>query len=131
MNAPSHFLVPLLRRTNRPLALRNGRDGRSVADTLESAFDSSSRRQGLLGREEIPEGTALIIAPCSAVHTVGMQFPIDVIFATKDGCVVKTRSRVPPWRMAGAFRSFAAIELRAGSLEQSGVQPGDRLEIAE
>ena len=131
MSPPSHFLVPLLRCTNRPLALRNGRDGRALANSLEAAFDSSSRRQGLLGREAIPEGTALIIAPCSAVHTVGMEFPIDVIFANKDGRVVKTRSRVPPWRMAAAFCAFAAIELRAGSLEQSGVQPGDHLEIAE
>jgi uncharacterized membrane protein (UPF0127 family) len=43
---------------------------------------------------------------------------------------VKTRSRVPPWRLAGALRAFAVIELSAGVVERSRTQPGDMLEVA-
>lgn len=131
MRRPTHFLAPLLRRSHHHLALRNGRNGRPLAASLEPAFESASRRRGLLGREGIPDGTALIIAPCAAVHTVGMQFPIDVVFANRMGRVLKIMNRVRPWRIAAALRAFAAIELPAGSVERSGTQTGDVLEIAE
>ena len=99
MTRNGHFLAPLLTPIPRRLTLRNVRTGLALATILESAFDSTSRRRGLLGRERLPEGTALVIAPCAAVHTFFMRFTIDIVFARRDGLVVKTRSRVPPRRL--------------------------------
>jgi len=76
------------------------------------------------------EGSAIIIAPCSAVHTFFMRFSIDVVFAARDGRVLKARRGVSPWRVAAAWRAFAAIELPAGTIERTGTRHGDRLEIA-
>ena len=125
------FLSPLLRSASSPHALTNTRHGRIVARTLLTAFDSKSRKKGLLGRDSLPEGTALIIAPCQGIHTFSMRFAIDVAFVAKDGRVLKVRQAVPPRRIAVALRAFAVIELPAGALGASDTRPGDRLQIEE
>ena len=125
------FLAPLLRSGGSSLALTNARHQRIVARTLLTAFDSKSRRTGLLGRDSLPEGSALIIAPCQAIHTFSMRFAIDVAFVAKDGLVLKVRQAVPPRRIAVSLRAFAVIELRAGALQASDTRPGDRLQVTE
>jgi uncharacterized protein len=121
------FLSPLLRTDAAAHVLENVRTQRVIAEHLLTAFDSTSRRQGLLGRDGLPDGSALIIAPSNAVHTFFMRFPIDILFVRRDGNVIKMRSAVRPWRIAGSLRAFAVIELAAGSLAQSQTTPGDRL----
>lgn len=71
----------------------------------------------------------MIIAPCSAVHTFFMKFPLDLIFVAKDGRVLKTRRRIPAWRISGRLGAFAVIELAAGALGASQCEVGDRLEV--
>ena len=107
--------------------LENVSTQRVIAEQLLTAFDSASRRQGLLGRDSLPGGSALIIAPSNAVHTFFMRFPIDILFVRRDGHVIKVRSAVRPWRIAASLRAFAVIELPAGSLAQSKTTRGDRL----
>ena len=96
------------------MALRNLRTGLVVAATLEPAFDSTSRKRGLLGRDGLPESHALIIAPSNMVHTFFMRFPIDILIVSRSGLVVK-----------------AVVEMRAGSLTGSGTRTGDTLSLAE
>lgn len=123
------FLDPLLRGNVQNCRLVNARTGRPVADTLLTAFDSRTRRTGLLKHESLPEGTALILAPTSAIHTFFMQFPIDVVFVAKNGLVLKVRSAMPPWRIAGALRGYAVIELRSGALTKSDTRSDDTLVV--
>jgi uncharacterized membrane protein (UPF0127 family) len=122
-----HFLTPLLAKTGGEYVLRHEASGRTLATTLETAFDSASRNRGLLGRHGLPPDTALIIAPCSSIHTCFMRFPIDVVFVRKDGTVARVRDQVGPWRAAIAFGGFAAIELAAGRAAAIQVRAGDRL----
>jgi uncharacterized protein len=63
------------------------------------------------------------------VHTFFMRFPIDILFVSRDGTVVKARPNVPAWRIAGALKGFAVIELRAGALSESQTHRGDRLAL--
>ena len=63
---------------------------------LETAFDSGTRRRGLLGRDDLAAGTAMVLAPCNAVHTCRMRFPIDVVFAARDGRVTRSCGGWPP-----------------------------------
>ena len=51
-----------------------------MADRLVPAFDSQTRRTGLLKHTSLDEGEAMIIAPTSAVHTWFMKFDIDIAF---------------------------------------------------
>jgi len=126
-----HFLTPLLKGDAGGYALIvNGR-GTALATTIEPAFDSASRRKGLLGRDGLPAGTALVIAPCNAIHMFSMRFAIDVVFAAKDGRVTKVCHDVQPWRIAASLGAFAAIELAAGEAGESGVEKGDRLMLVQ
>jgi uncharacterized membrane protein (UPF0127 family) len=113
------------------MMLRNQRTGAVVASILEPAFESAARKRGLLGRDGLAPGHALIIAPSNMVHTFFMRFPIDIVIVSKKGVVVKASAAVPARRIVGALRGFAVIEMAAGSLAGSGTRAGDTLLLVE
>lgn len=120
------FLTPLLSGPA-PCLLRNERAEQVLASQIELAGDSKTRRRGLLGRDRLEPGHALVIAPCGSVHTFFMRFSIDVLFITRKGRVVKCAHEVRPWRIALALTAYAAIELPAGTLRRTGTRRGDQL----
>jgi uncharacterized protein len=124
-----HFLQPLLRPAPPAYGLWNERSGRWLAERVLAAFDSSSRRQGLLGRSGLDSGTALVLAPCWAVHTAFMRFPIDLAFVGKDGRIRRLSTSVHPWRIRAFPGAFAVVELAAGALAASQSQSGDPLRL--
>ena len=126
----AHFLQPLLRRAVASPVLLNTRSTLPVATILETAFESADRKKGLLGRDGLGPGQAMIIAPTNLVHTFAMRFPIDILFVARDGRVLKVRAGVPPRRIAGSLRAFAVIELAAGQAAASDTRAGDILEVA-
>jgi len=102
---------------------------RVVVPDLEVAVESATRKKGLLGRDGLSDGCGLVIAPTNAVHTFFMRFPIDIVFVTRAGEVVKVCQAVRAWRMAAAFRAYAVIELAAGGAAQAGLRVGDRVVV--
>jgi len=64
------------------------------------------------------------------IHTWFMRFPIDVLFLDRSGIVVGLRSNLQPYRLAGALRTAAVLELPAGAIAGSGTEVGDRVDIA-
>jgi uncharacterized membrane protein (UPF0127 family) len=123
------FLTPLLKEPQSAFKLINRRNGRILAEQVITAFDSKSRNHGLLGRDGFQPGNALIIAPTNAIHTWFMRFPIDVVFIARDGRVVKVRHQLRPWRMSGALRGYAVIELPAGTLAAADTIADDDLSL--
>jgi uncharacterized membrane protein (UPF0127 family) len=123
------FLSPMLAAPEKRFGLYCDRSQTVIATMVETAFDSTARRRGLLGRTSFEPRSALIIAPCSAIHTFFMRMVIDVVFASRDGRVLKTYSRVPRWRVAFARGGFAAIELPEGTVEEVSIRDGDRLHL--
>jgi uncharacterized protein len=121
------FLKPLLGDRHGAWVLTTA-NGAVLAPQLETALDSASRRRGLLGRETWT-GSALVIAPCNAVHTWFMRFAIDVLFVNRSGTIVGMRRALPPWRIAWTWRAFATIELPAGTADRFGLREGDQLAI--
>jgi uncharacterized protein len=125
----NHFLSPLVSSPHQRWGLRDAATGRVLAARLETAFDSQSRKKGLLGRDRFEPGSGLVIAPCGGIHTFFMRFPIDVLFAARDGRVVNVHDAVRPWRLALGLRGFCAIELPAHVARDGGVRVGHRLEL--
>jgi len=123
------FLTPLLRMGAAAHVLQNSRNGQCVASEVWTAFDSKTRRKGLLGRNSMPAGSALIIAPSNSIHTFFMRFPIDIAFVTRDGRIVGIRAALPAWRIALSLRAYAVVELPAGSLARSETRVGDVLAV--
>jgi uncharacterized protein len=124
------FLNPILATPQAPWVLRNARHDGVVARVVETAFESRSRNRGLLGRSSLAEDGALILAPCSSIHTCFMQFAIDVAFVDRDGHILRARRALRPWRLQAALRASAVIELAAGALDRSDTRVGDRLYLA-
>lgn len=125
----STFLRPLRTAAGDPCSLVNVRTGSVIAEVVESALDSKSRRKGLLGRDSLADSHALVLAPCGSVHTFGMRFPIDVLFMNADGSVIKIVERMGAWRMAGSLQACITVELPTGSVQRHHVLTGDRLSI--
>ena len=102
------------------------RDGEVLA-SLEEATTWRERKRGLLGRDGY-EG-ALLIRPCSSVHTLGMRFDLDVAFCDEDLNVLSTL-RMPRWRVGRPRPSSAwVLEAEAGAFERWRLRPGDHLEV--
>jgi Flp pilus assembly protein TadG len=78
----------------------------------------------------LDEAAAMLLAPCTSVHTVGMRFPIDVVFVDRQGYALKVVRNLRPWRIALSIGGSAVIEMAAGSLRWGQVVPGDRLYLA-
>jgi len=125
------FLRPLLRDTRSNHAIHNIRNGRILASDLIVAFDSKTRKTGLLKHDSLADGSAMLIAPTNAVHTFFMRFPIDIAFVSRDGLIVKTYAALPPWRIAAALRAHAVIEMPAGTLARNETGVGDILSISQ
>jgi uncharacterized membrane protein (UPF0127 family) len=127
----SHFLTPMLAEPTKSWGLQCVTTGQVVATRLDAAFDAASRKKGLLGRDTMPEGNGLVIAPCGGIHTFFMRFPIDVLFLARDGRVMKLCEAVKPWRLALAPTAFCVIELPANSARRAGVLRGERVAVIE
>jgi uncharacterized protein len=108
----------------------NDRTRSAVALEVDVAATRATRRRGLLGRESLGATEGLLLSPCKAVHTVGMRFPIDVIFIDRDGRAVRIVPALAPWRIAMSARAKAVIELAAGQAAASDIQVGDLLYLA-
>jgi uncharacterized membrane protein (UPF0127 family) len=126
-----HFLETLAASDPTGLHLFVFERRRVVANVLEAAFDSPSRTRGLLGRDGLSDGTALVIAPTNAIHTFGMRFPIDVIYAARNGRIVKLRRRMVPWRISAALGAFAVIEMAEGAIDRAELEVGEMLIVTK
>jgi hypothetical protein len=104
---------------------------RVLAERTERAITSQERMKGLLGRERLPPGHALLISPCNSIHMFFMRFAIDVLFLDKDGRVVRAIPRLKPWRATRVYLSArSALELWVGAIEQTGTKVGDVIEFS-
>ncbi|MEO7193068.1 MAG: DUF192 domain-containing protein [Vicinamibacterales bacterium] len=130
MSQSPHFLEPLLTKAAPVLALYVSGRNTPVATTVEVAFSSDDRLRGLLGRSSLPSDSALIIAPCNAVHTFRMQFAIDVVYAARDGQILKVVRAMRANRISGAIGAFATIEFAAGSASRAELKRGQVLRVA-
>jgi uncharacterized membrane protein (UPF0127 family) len=102
--------------------------------TEASVADSYLRRLvGLLGktRRWAQLGRGLWIVPSQGVHTIGMLFPIDLIFLSKEKQVIHIEEYVRPFRISKvSLKATSVLELPPHTIYRSGTQVGDTLEIA-
>lgn len=101
-----------------------------VATQAELAVSLGQRMKGLIGRSSLPFNEALILKPCSSIHTFFMRFAIDVLFLNKEMRIIRMLQNMPPNRLGPiVWTSIMAIELSAGKIGQTNTQPGDLIEL--
>ena len=128
-----------------------------MARRLEVAASFGARFCGLMGRKELPSGSALWLEPCPSIHMFFMRFAIDVAFLARprkglEGAgrprpgaraeVLRVVEGVRPWSGTAASPStgawwdlwrprVAALELPAGTAQELSLRAGDILVVLE
>jgi uncharacterized membrane protein (UPF0127 family) len=118
---------------SRPLYVYNRTRETFVATEATLADGYLPRLIGLLGKSRrwAQLGRGLWIVPSSGVHTIGMLFPIDLIYLSKEKEVVHVEEHVRPFRISRvSLKAASVLELPPHTIYRSGTQVGDRLEIA-
>src|ERR1700679_1443849 len=84
---------------------------RPLATNLAGPQTHWPRLRGLLPtpQRDFRNSGGLWIRPCHGVHTLGMQFPIDVVYLDHENKVVHLEPNLQPWR-------FAPVRLQATSV---------------
>ena len=109
------------------MRIANQTKGTELASDARAARSLRSRAVGLLGKSSLPAGRALLIEPCSSVHTAFMRFAIDVVYVDRSRRVVKVVANLKPFRMSAARGRCSVIELPSGVIAASKTAPGDQL----
>lgn len=103
-----------------------------VATEATVADSYLGRLIGLLGKSKrwARLGSGLWIVPSRGVHTIGMRFPIDLIFLSKEKEVIHVEEHVRPFRFSKmSMKAASVLELPPHTIYRTGTQVGDRLEI--
>ena len=88
------------------------------------------RLKGLIGTEFLEEGTGLLIAPCSSVHTCFMKYPIDVIFLDEYDKILHIIHSMQPYRFSPIVKGAKKVlELPAGICFSTGTAVKDQIEL--
>ncbi len=102
-----------------------------LATRVKKADNFFTRVVGLLKRNGLSPEEALWLVPSKGIHTIGMKFPIDVVFLDKNNVVLRLISGLVPYRITSLhFRGQSVLELPAGTIKKSQTEVGDRLEIS-
>lgn len=103
-----------------------------LATDLALADTYWTRLRGLLGvqADDFRNGFGLWIVPCHGVHTLGMRFPIDVLYLNRAMQVIHIQPGLQPWRFAPVRRQAASVlELPTQVAAETGTSIGDTIEI--
>lgn len=104
------------------------RDGAPPIPQVWAADHWWSRLRGLLARPPLANdgSQALLITPCASVHTIGMHYPLDLVYLDRAGVVLGWRERVAPWRFSACRRAAATVEFHGGALAELQPRLGER-----
>ena len=101
-----------------------------LAEAAVMADSPFRRMKGLLGRNGLKPGEALVLKPSNSIHTFFMRFPIDVLFVDKDNRIIGAISGLKPFRLTRIyFRAVFVVELTAGIIQSTATGQGDSIFI--
>lgn len=101
---------------------------KELADNLTVATGILKRMKGLLGRDSLAKGEALLIKPCKSIHTIGMKFSIDVIFLDKTNHIIAIKKNLQPNRLTSLyFKAASVLELPCGIIDDTLTDIGDEI----
>ena len=97
---------------------------------VAAADTTAARLRGLIGKLSLKADDGLWVVPSSGVHTMGVLFPVDLIYLDENDRVIHVVESFPTFRIA-PWKSNAAsvLELSTHTIYSSQTQPGDQLLI--
>jgi uncharacterized protein len=103
-----------------------------LATALAIANTHWTRLRGLLGlrSNDFRNGSGLWVVPCHGVHTLGMGFPIDVVYLDDAMTVIHVQGDLRPWRFAPVRTQAASVlELPCRTAAETQTAVGDKIQI--
>ncbi len=123
--------------TRRVLVATNSTRGTQLAGRLEEASSFVARLFGLMGRSPLAADEGLWLPDSNGIHMLFMRFAIDAVFVSgpdheRRRRVLSTNRRLKPWLGVVWWVRGAkgVLELPAGTIDATGTQVGDTLELA-
>jgi uncharacterized membrane protein (UPF0127 family) len=96
----------------------------TAADTI------FSRLRGLIGRLKLRSDEGIWVVPSRGIHTLGLLFPLDLIYLDEHYRVIHLVEYFPSFRIAPLkTQAESVLELPTHTIYSSQTQPGDELVI--
>ena len=112
--------------------IENVSRGTTVADRVRVASSMLDRTVGLLRTPEVKRGEGIWIERSPSIHMFFMPYAIDAVFVSGAGRVTRVVANLKPWRVVWWARGARdCLELRAGTVADSGTQVGDELRLVD
>ncbi len=93
-----------------------------VADSFWKRF------RGLMMASELPENYSLLLTKTNSIHMFFMNYPLDIIFFTKNGEIIEILQNFPRRAVSKIYsKASFALELKAGFLKDKNLAKGDTL----
>jgi len=83
--------------------------------------------RGLLLRRRPAQDSAWLLPGRRAAHTIGLHYPIDVLFCDAGGQILRIERALRPCRIVRERRARQVWQLCAGAAEHWGWSVGDRI----
>jgi uncharacterized protein len=89
-----------------------------------------ARLKGLIGKLKLKLDEGLWVVPSQGVHTLGVLFPLDLIYLNESHQVIHVIEHFPRFRIAPLrIKAASVLELPTHTIYSSQTQPGDQLII--
>jgi uncharacterized protein len=105
--------------TARAISRLDALPGRTLPGGLRVAEARSvaARLRGLTRLDALPPARALLLPRCRSVHTLGMRFPLDLVWLAAGGEVVRVDRGVRPGRVRVCLPARSVLECAAGAAD--------------
>ena len=70
---------------------------------------------------------SLLLEPCGSIHTVGMLYPLDIVFLDESGVILRTLLALVPFRAAVCPHARSTLEFPAGIVSSAFLSTGEKL----
>jgi uncharacterized membrane protein (UPF0127 family) len=97
---------------------------------VAAADTTVARLKGLIGKLTMGLDEGLWIVPSRGIHTVGVLFPLDLVYLDENYKVIHAVESFPTFRISPLITQAASVlELPTHTIYSSQTQPGDQLVI--
>jgi uncharacterized membrane protein (UPF0127 family) len=97
---------------------------------VAAADTTLARLKGLIGKISLGLDEGLWIVPSRGIHTVGVLFPLDLVYLDENHTVIHVVESFPSFRISPLITQAASVlELPTHTIYSSQTQPGDQLVI--
>lgn len=99
-----------------------------ISDKVKIAESFFNKLFGLIFKKELSDSEGLLLENCNSIHTIGMNYRIDVAFLNKSNEVIAIFYSLKPFRFTPFIKNASKVlELKSGFIKSIPLKVGDKL----